>query len=112
MVRLRFGRALGRRARAALSVVAVGLAVATASVVGAPSAVAYPSNCGYGIDSIGQVHAWCSGGTGALRAVAGCEWAGWWTTAYGPWVTVAGGESKVSCPWPYGVRWGGFTTRD
>ncbi|MEU4393208.1 hypothetical protein [Kribbella sp. NPDC023855] len=44
--------------------------------------------------------------------MAGCEWLGWWTTAYGNWVNITNGASHVSCPWPYGVRWGGFNARD
>ncbi|WP_328996563.1 hypothetical protein OG394_18120 [Kribbella sp. NBC_01245] len=81
-------------------------------VVGTQPAAAYPSNCHYGISSLGTVSAWCAGGSGSVRAVAGCEWFGWWTTAYGNWVNVNQGASHVSCPWPYGVRWGGFNARD
>jgi hypothetical protein len=99
---------LNRPGRRAVTTLLVSLAASAATVVAAPAASASPSNCGYGIDSIGQVHAWCATGSGSVRAVAGCEWFGWWTEAYGPWVNIQSGESKVSCPWPYGVRWGGF----
>jgi hypothetical protein len=89
-----------------------GLGLLGGAVVTAQPAAAYPASCHTGISSLGTVSAWCDRGSGSIRAVAGCEWAGWWTTAYGSWVNITQGASHVSCPWPYGLRWGGFNARD
>lgn len=89
-----------------------GAAIVASTAVAVGPAYAFPSNCGSGLASNGVAYAWCSTGTGHVQAVMGCEWFGWWTVAYGPWVNITAGSSSVACPWPYGPRWWGFNARD
>ncbi|MFT7022441.1 MAG: hypothetical protein ACJA07_001525 [Rhodococcus sp. (in: high G+C Gram-positive bacteria)] len=102
---------IGRTRRVVASAVfAVGL---TAAGIGAAApAHAYPAQCDYGIGSTGTVSAWCSQGSGEVKAVAGCKNVfGFWTNSSGPWVNIKNGASHTSCPFGYSLQWGGFNLR-
>lgn len=94
----------------ATAALAVGLA--SASIAVAAPAQAYPAQCGYGVSSLGTVSAWCSQGTGEVKAVAGCQNVfGFWSNPSGPWVNIKKGSSHTSCPFGYTYKWGGFNLR-
>jgi hypothetical protein len=98
---------------AALASAASALVLGVVVGVASPAA-AFPSSCQASHETSGSVYAWCTGGSGQVQAVVGCEWFGWWTVAYGPWRTVPNGSSPsvVSCPFPYGYKWHGFNAKD
>lgn len=96
--------------RARTAVVLCLAAVATCLVIagGGGTAAAYPSQCGSAMAGNGAT-AWCNGGTGLIRAVAGCQNPfGWWKTAYAPWQNINRGASRVACDFGYFVKWSGF----
>lgn len=100
------------RTRRLFATAAIAVSVTAAGVGAASPAQAYPAQCGYGIGSKGTVSAWCSQGSGDVKAVAGCQNVfGFWTNPSGPWVNIKNGASHTSCPLGYSLKWGGFNLR-
>lgn len=59
---------------------------------------AAPTGCSYGvIPTLSGTHAYCSGGDGSYRAVANCNYGGWYYNVYGDWTLPANVMSLAYC---------------
>ncbi|WP_329080808.1 MULTISPECIES: hypothetical protein [unclassified Streptosporangium] len=87
------------RLRIARLSLACAAGIAATSFAAAP-AHAYPTNCSAGAASRTATIAVCNSGTGSYRAIAFCNYPdGWFTSAYGNWVTrPSSSYSTAYCP--------------
>ncbi len=97
--------------------ITLGIIIAVLAVMGsvatASSAQAYPSGCSAHINTSNGGFAQCTGGSGQVQVVLGCENPlGWWSNPVGDWVNVGAGTSRAGCPLFFTVRWAGYYLRD